>query len=265
MKKPTKKELMERIASLESSSASELSSVFNPPSLTQEKKTVWSVDMVQVLLELRLQTFGPQFQGSKSNQQLSIFWEKISMRLSVVTGIVVSHMAAKAKYHSLNQEFSRIRASEQSTGNNVDEAPTMPPYWDHLVEYFGDKVGLGHNEFGSSGNVEVANDDNNGNIVVENSDSNDEPNQSKRQKRRQSTASSNVGNGLLALGETLAKGLVDAASMNSSSASTNQKLDTLVETLEESRKIHAALLENILTGNELQRELLNHLQSIGNQ
>ncbi|RLO04377.1 hypothetical protein DYB28_000477 [Aphanomyces astaci] len=96
------------------------------PTYDPTHKTLWTVDMVQVLLELRLRAYGPPFQGSKSDQQLSILWQKIAMRLSIVTGVVVSQTSAKAKYHSLKQEYSRIRVAEQATGNNADEGVEYP-------------------------------------------------------------------------------------------------------------------------------------------
>ncbi|KAF0716774.1 hypothetical protein DYB28_007548 [Aphanomyces astaci] len=232
-KTPTKRDLIERLAQLEAGSgALDLRSP-DKQVTTQDKKTVWSVDMIQVLLELRLRAYASPFQGSKSNQQLSVLWEKIAMRLSVVSGVVVSHPSAKAKYHSLKQEYSRIRVSEQQTGNNVDEAATNPPYWEHMVEYFGDNSGLGHNEFGSS--TERAIDTESDRAEEEFGDveaSVDTTRPSKRSKPSSASAAS-VASGLVTLGETLAKGLVDAASVGTSSA-TNQKLDALSESIEES-------------------------------
>ncbi|RLN99557.1 hypothetical protein DYB28_001970 [Aphanomyces astaci] len=159
-KTPTKKELIERLARLEAAgqvSNQESSSSPNVP--LSDKNKLWTVDMVQVLLELRLRAYGPPFQGSKSNQQLSILWQKIAMRLSIVTGVVVSQTSAKAKYHSLKQEYSRVA---QATGNNADEGVEYPAYWEHMVGYLSDNNGLGDNELGSSGdgmeNAMVAND-----------------------------------------------------------------------------------------------------------
>ncbi|RHY57359.1 hypothetical protein DYB30_013357, partial [Aphanomyces astaci] len=137
-KTPTKKELIERLARLEATgqvSNQESSSSPNVP--LPDQKTMWTVDMVQVLLELRLRAYGPPFQGSKSNQQLSILWQKIAMLLS-------------------------FRVAEQATGNNADEGVEYPAYWEHMVGYLSDNNGLGDNELGSSGdgmeNAMVAND-----------------------------------------------------------------------------------------------------------
>ncbi|RLN77969.1 hypothetical protein DYB28_001153 [Aphanomyces astaci] len=220
---------------------------------------MWTVDMVQVILELRLRAYGPPFQGSKSNQYLSILWQKIAMRLSIVTGVDVSQTSAKAKYHSLKQEYSRIRVAEQATGNNADEGVKYPAYWEHMVGYLGDKNGIGHNEFGSSGdgmeNAMVANDGDSWTepVIVAADD---------RPSKRQKPGSSSVANGLIPLGETLTKGLVDAATVSGGNASTIQKLDLLVESVDESKKIHAALLESIVNSNAIDRELLDHLRGI---
>ncbi|RHY88136.1 hypothetical protein DYB35_005739 [Aphanomyces astaci] len=161
-KTPTK-ELIERLARMEAAGqVSNQESSSSPSVPLPDKTTLWTVDMVQVLLDLRLCAYGPPFQGSKSNQQLSIVWQKIAMRLSIFTGVVVSQTSAKAKYHSLKQEYSRIRVAEQATGNNADEGVEYPAYWEHMVGYLDDKNGLGHNEFGSSGdgmeNAMVGND-----------------------------------------------------------------------------------------------------------
>ncbi|KAG9412079.1 hypothetical protein AC1031_017709 [Aphanomyces cochlioides] len=227
----TKKELAERLARLEAASVASVQAK-NETSLpsTSEKKTVWTSDMVQELIELRLRTFDQSFRGSKSNQQLSILWEKIAMRLSVSAGVTVTHAAAKAKYHNLKQEYSRIRVSEQTTGNNVEISPIYPAYWDHVVEYLGDKRGLGHNEFGSSATVvdeEQPQDVENEIAGSESSAS------SKRHEKRRKTGSSSVANGLVQLGETLAKGLVDAAALGNGALRSSEKIDTLFETLEE--------------------------------
>ncbi|ETV67588.1 hypothetical protein H257_16187 [Aphanomyces astaci] len=234
-KTPTKRELIECLAQLEAGSGA--------LNLRSPDKHVTTQD------KLRLRAYASPFQGSKSKQQLSVLWEKIAMRLSVVSGVVASHPSAKAKYHSLKQEHSPA---------------TNPPYWEHMVEYFGDKRGLGHNEFGSS--AERAIDTESDKAEEEFGDveaSVDTTRPSKRSKPSSASAAS-VASGLVTLGETLAKGLVDAASVGTSSA-TNEKLDALSESIEESKKLHAALLENIVNGNAIQRELLSHLQGINNR
>ncbi|KAF0702469.1 hypothetical protein AaE_015905 [Aphanomyces astaci] len=240
----TKKELIERLARLEAAgqvSNQESSSSPNVP--LPDKKTLWTVDMVQVLLELRLRTYGPPFKGSKSNQQLSILWQKIAMRLSIVTGVVVSQTSAKAKYHSLKQEYSRSRVAEQATGNNADVGVEYPAYWEHMVGGDGMENAMVANDGDSWAEpVIVAADD--------------------RPSKRQKPGSSSVANGLISLGETLAKGLVDAATVSGGNASTMQKLDLLVESVDESKKIHAALLESIVNNNAIHREFLDHLRGI---
>ncbi|KAG9410894.1 hypothetical protein AC1031_018922 [Aphanomyces cochlioides] len=211
----TKKELAERLARLEAASVASVQAKQETPlPSTSEKKTVWTTDM--------------SFRGSKSNQQLSILWGKIAMRLSTSAGVAVTHAAAKAKYHSLKQEYSRIRVSEQSTGNNVEISPIYPAYWDHVVEYLGDKRGLEHIEFGSSGTVV---DEGQPQDVLNEIAGSESSASSKRQEKRRKTESSSVANGLVQLGETLAKGLVDA--LGNGALPSSEKIDTLVEKLEE--------------------------------
>ncbi|RHY16485.1 hypothetical protein DYB25_012036 [Aphanomyces astaci] len=89
-----------------------------------------------------LPTTQPETRCRLQEQQLSILWQKIAMRLSIVTGVVVSQTSAKAKYHSLKQEYSRSRVAEQATGNNADVGVEYPAYWEHMVGYLGNKNGL---------------------------------------------------------------------------------------------------------------------------
>ena len=46
-------------------------------------KIVWSVDMVDCLLRLRLKDFGDQFAGSKSNQQRAIIWNRLTEKFKL--------------------------------------------------------------------------------------------------------------------------------------------------------------------------------------
>ncbi|RHY88529.1 hypothetical protein DYB37_013826 [Aphanomyces astaci] len=197
IKTPTKKELTERLAKLEAANnVSELGT----PEKQAAPKTVWKVDMIKVLLELRLRTYASLFQGSKSNQQLSILWEKIAMRLSVVSGVVVSHPSAKAKYHS-----SKSTHMFECPSKRLETMLTLPLRTHptgSTVEYFGDKSGLVHNEFGSS--AERAIDDDSDKASEECGDV-EAMVDTKRPVKRQKTSTSSVASGWCHWAKTLQK------------------------------------------------------------
>ncbi|ETV81032.1 hypothetical protein H257_05654 [Aphanomyces astaci] len=72
-KTPMKKELTERLARLEAANTvGNFGSLSTEDEVAQNKKLMWRVDMVQILLELRLRTFSAAFGGSKSNKQFSM-------------------------------------------------------------------------------------------------------------------------------------------------------------------------------------------------
>ncbi|ETV79109.1 hypothetical protein H257_07845 [Aphanomyces astaci] len=180
IKTPTKKELTERLAKLEAANnVSELGT----PEKQAAPKSVWNVDMIKVLLELRLRTYASLFQGSKSNQQLSILWETIAMRLSVVSGVVVSHPSAKEKYHSLKQD-KRLET--------MLTLPLRTHTTGSTVEYFGDKSGLVHNEFGSSAERAI---DDDSDKASEECDDVEAMVDTKRPVKRQKTSTSSVASG----------------------------------------------------------------------
>lgn len=117
----------------------------------KKKQLVWTDDMVYALLSLRLKQFNLVFDGSRSNQQLSVVWEKMTLRFNLTCNVSAESSSLKNKYQSLKSEYSRIRfASDNETGNLTDDPIRYPTYWESLVEFFGDKRGLGHVEFGSS-------------------------------------------------------------------------------------------------------------------
>ncbi|KAH9147836.1 hypothetical protein LEN26_004659 [Aphanomyces euteiches] len=156
-------------------------------------------------------------------------------------------------------EYSKLRFQEKSTGNNVEEAIIYPLYWVNLVEFFGDKNGLGHNEFASSGDLDepIENlSDDIGRIKRVRLD------EQKRQKKERRQNIANVADGLASLGQTLAKGLVDAATAAPRPA--DEKLDALLVAFQDTKKIHEALLENITTNNAIQAQMLSLLQKQNN-
>ncbi|CAK4507102.1 unnamed protein product [Aphanomyces euteiches] len=136
-KLPTKKELLERLLALEAGATS-------PPN-DMKKKATWTDEMIQILLDLRLRHFAHVFDGSKSKMQLSIAWEKMTLRFNLLCETSLEPLSLKNKYHSVKAEYSKIRfAQENETGNLTENPIECPTDWYTLVEYLGDKSGLGH-------------------------------------------------------------------------------------------------------------------------
>ncbi|CAK5112941.1 unnamed protein product, partial [Aphanomyces euteiches] len=253
-KRLTKRDLEARLAQYEEASIDKTSvAVAAPVELksieTTTNKVYWTVEMVRTLLELRLQRYAAGFQASRSNQQLSLMWEKIAMSLNLACSTAVPALSVKSKYHSLKNEFSKIRFQEQSTGNDVDDPIIYPIYWDDLVEYLGDKSGLGHNEFASSIDlgepIENSLDD-----VLQAKRARLEKQKKEKKERRHNTTS--VADGLASLGQTLAKGLVDAAV--ATPRPIEEKMNALLEAIQDTKKVQEALLENITTNNAIQAQ-----------
>ncbi|KAH9091054.1 hypothetical protein Ae201684P_006455 [Aphanomyces euteiches] len=208
-KRLTRRDLEARLAQYEEASheQSVVAANSKPNEASADKKVCWTEEMIRALLELRLQRYAAGFQASRSNQQLSIMWEKKAMSLNLACSTTVPPLSVKTKFHSLKTEYSKLRFQEKSTGNN----------------FFGDKNGLGHNEFASSGDLDepIENlSDDIGRIKRVRLD------EQKRQKKERRQNIANVADGLASLGQTLAKGLVDAATAAPRPA--DEKLDALL-------------------------------------
>ncbi|KAG9400727.1 hypothetical protein AC1031_010166 [Aphanomyces cochlioides] len=243
-KLPTKKELLERSLALESGAAS-------PPN-DVKKKATWTDEMIQTLLDLRLRQFAHVFDGSKSNMQQSIAWEKMTLRFNLLCETSLESLSLKNKYYSVKAEYSKTRfAQENETGNLTENPIDFPTYWDTLVEYLGDKSGLGHREFGSSDRSINANSSSLSGDAVEGIPSHTSDDEShvesskrkrevalevQRQRKKRKQLKVDIGAGMVQMGETLANGLIEAAkTANTSSHSEATKaLQAVLSSLEES-------------------------------
>ncbi|KAG9411870.1 hypothetical protein AC1031_017504 [Aphanomyces cochlioides] len=252
-KLPTKKELLERLLALESGAAS-------PPN-DVKKKATWTDEMIQTLLDLRLRQFAHVFDGSKSNMQLSIAWEKMTLRFNLLC----------------EAEYSKTRFAQENEIGNLTENPIdFPTYWDTLVEYLGDKSGLGHREFGSSDRSINANSSSLSGDAVEgipshtsNDESHVESSKRKREaalevQRQRKKRKVDIGAGMVQMGETLANGLIEAAkTANTSShgdSEATKALQAVLSSLEESKSLNTAILQSISDNAAMNREILQHLQ-----
>ncbi|KAG9399334.1 hypothetical protein AC1031_011676 [Aphanomyces cochlioides] len=230
-KLPTKKELLERLLALESGAAS-------PPN-DVKKKATWTDEMIQTLLDLRLRQFAHVFDGSKSNMQLSIAWEKMTLRFNLLCETSLESLSLKNKYYSVKAEYSKTRLAEENETGNLTENPIdFPTYWDTLVEY------LLHVE-SSKRKREVA-------LEVQ------------RQRKKRKQLKVEIGAGIVQMGETLANGLIEAAkTANTSShgdSEATKALQAVLSSLEESKSLNTAILQSISDNAAMNREILQHLQ-----
>ncbi|CAK4673531.1 unnamed protein product [Aphanomyces euteiches] len=199
-KRLTRKELELRLAQYEKATVDDQASQVKQEVTAQERKVVWTEEMVRSLLELRLNRYAAAFQATRSNQQLSVLWEKIALSLNIAC----------------------------STS-----------YWEHLVEFLGDKNGLGHNEFGASIDLDEAIDVTSAEVPQKMRKVDE-----KAAKKERRGATNTVADGLAALGQTLAKGLVDAA--QAAPVQQDNKIDAILEALQDSKKVQDALLQSRL-------------------
>ncbi|KAE9078551.1 hypothetical protein PF006_g27695, partial [Phytophthora fragariae] len=91
----------------------------------------------------------------------------------------------------------RKRLAESDTGNKTNEPVVYPAYWDLLVQYIGDKSGLGSVNFGQSAHSESTKRKAEVDAEIE-----------RQREQRRKKEKVGIGQGLVLLGENLAKALV---------------------------------------------------------
>ncbi|CAK4107102.1 unnamed protein product [Aphanomyces euteiches] len=217
-KLPTKKELLERLLALEAGATS-------PPN-DMKKKATWTDEMIQILLDLRLRQFAHVFDGSKSKMQLSIAWEKMTLRFNLLCETSLEPLSLKNKYHSVKAEYSKIRFAQENETGNLTENPIECPT-DCKRKH------------------EVA-------LEVQ------------RQRKKRKQLKVDIGTGMVQMGETLANCLIEAAkTANTSShgdSETTKALQGVLSSLEESKSLNTAILQSISENETMNREILQHLQ-----
>ncbi|KAG9414443.1 hypothetical protein AC1031_013800 [Aphanomyces cochlioides] len=86
-----------------------------PPTL---QNVHYSDRMVEVLMELRYETFGSKFLQQTSNAQRAVLWEKMRIKFNIATNHHVSVVSLKNKLSNLRKEYNRLAAAQSATGNN---------------------------------------------------------------------------------------------------------------------------------------------------
>ncbi|KAJ3059864.1 hypothetical protein HDU98_004113 [Podochytrium sp. JEL0797] len=144
---------------------------------TAAKFLKYSKEQIETLMRLRHETHATKFAGSKSNQQRNVAWAKLALDFNLIhfkdfKGLEpLTGPALGNKYCKLVGEYTRRMAALEQTGNpsstagddddedepngkkrkkEVYDHEKEPEHWDSLVNYLGDKKGLGHVDYGQS-------------------------------------------------------------------------------------------------------------------
>jgi hypothetical protein len=181
----------------------------------------------------------------------------VSCAITVVVahGTDVPAQAVKNKYSTLKRDFSAIRLAESATGNATSVA--YPAYWDAAVSAFGDKAGLGHTDYAFG--AAVFDEDHESDIGSAQDDGSSLT--SKRQaavdaemarQRAKRPKKMDIGQSLVALGESLAQGMkgLHQPITNQAQDRENAKLLDAIE------KLHTAVEQS----SAVQAEILNFLR-----
>ncbi|KAE9230398.1 hypothetical protein PF005_g3497 [Phytophthora fragariae] len=141
---------------------------------TRRKRFVWPEGMITYLLSLLLGAMASSFSGSRSIEPPQL----------------------KNKYEALKKELSTINLAEGDTGNKTSDHIVYPAYWDLLVQYIGDKSGLGSVNFGQSVHSDLSKRKAEVDVEIE-----------RQCEQRRKKEKVDIGQGLVLLGENLAKTL----------------------------------------------------------
>jgi hypothetical protein len=201
--------------------------------------------MIVTLLDKRCDDFAATFAPNRSTAQISILWGKITLAINTQHGTSVEALAVRQKYSALKREFSAIRLAEQATGN--DKVVLYPSYWDEAVSAFGDKDGLGHHDYAFCSTLDSAGMNSDSDTASSATakrqaviDTEISRQRSKRQKKL------DIGQSLVALGDSLASGMRSLARPVASEDSESGKLLTAIG------QLNASVEMNTKTQNDLQ-------------
>ncbi|GMF19742.1 unnamed protein product [Phytophthora fragariaefolia] len=120
------------------------------PVLIKAPCLTWSDASFNTLLRLRVVTYGPPFLRSNGRAQLTKLWEKIRLSFNKKYRLAASIEQLKNKFNAVKALYGQTKAEETTTGN-AEKPIEYPSYWSLLVQYFGHKKGLRNQDFGQSG------------------------------------------------------------------------------------------------------------------
>jgi hypothetical protein len=200
--------------------------------------------------------FKSDFQKSSSNQQRSIFWKKIEQLMNIrFPEREFDSEQLKKKYSNVKKEYRDMCTARTETGNS--ENLYTPQYSDILLKFFSDKNGLGDVSFGDSliGSSNFLNSDEISGSDVPMTDINETLSEnvdeisisnSVRKKRKDIK----IGDGLVALGNSIQDGLNSFTHLLQNPQNLNARFDLV---LEEIKKSNENILKTIREGNDIQR------------
>jgi hypothetical protein len=255
--------------------------------ISEVKKTPfkWKEEYYSTLLHGRCVQFAARFSGSKSNAQRSI-----AFGLNAQFSIKLSKDQVRKKYTDLRLEYTKIASEIDRTGNetnqldsegnavpmeNEQEPIVYPAHWETLQTFIGQKVGLGHVDFGQSMtpsseigiktiNVDVDRDEDEA-LFDEPAHSNQKDNErqqviaTQREVRAAKSGGGkmDIGRGLMYLGDTVKEGMLaqsqhavapppfDVARLNNLLETTAQTSTELNESIKLIADVNSKLLELI--------------------
>ncbi|KAG9408540.1 hypothetical protein AC1031_020398 [Aphanomyces cochlioides] len=220
--------------------------------IEKTSKTVWTTEMVATLLEKRCDDFAANFELHRSAVR-----GKIALAINNLHGTSVLSSAVKNKYSSLKREYSTIRFAEKATGNYV--AVTYPVYWERVVAAFADKDGFGRIDYAyAAGQTSTKPDDESDCDSDETGDSTNKRRalveaELARQRAKRSKKL-DIGQSLVALGESLAEGLKGMHKPTTEAKEPENKnllvaIDKLQVAVEQSTLIQSGLLAYLRRNN----------------
>ncbi|KAG9404454.1 hypothetical protein AC1031_004661 [Aphanomyces cochlioides] len=195
----------------------------------------------------------PGFEANKARQDKQ---ERVGVEKAPKT-VWTTDMVKTLLDKRLKREFSAIRLAEKATGNEVNVV--YPPYWDDAVAALGNKTGLGHHDyaFGANNKGRDSDDSSNDNLDIlpqSNRQAIFEAELSRQRAKR--TKKLDIGQSLVALGQSLAEGMkvlrTPAPSDNNQVQETSKliaAIDKLQVAVEQSSSIQSEPLEYLRRNN----------------
>ncbi|KAH9124283.1 hypothetical protein LEN26_004580 [Aphanomyces euteiches] len=202
-----------------------------PPTL---QNVHYSDRMVEILMELRYETF-----GSKFLQQTSIC-------------CIIEEQAVKLK-----KRVQPPAVAQSATGNNEFDPSEYPSYWDILVQYLGDKHGMGHILYADDG--QLSEDDNKSESGCDSqTDENDEANRLSHKRKVQAEILRQRKN--RKTNPSKSNDIVEAASLKAARAPSADLERTMYKTNNQLEEVSSLLKSHIEQSTKVQMELLNFLK-----
>ncbi|KAG9399982.1 hypothetical protein AC1031_010902 [Aphanomyces cochlioides] len=268
-KPPTKKELQAKLEEMQTqlqsltrgtACMSTAGLIVGAPSAESKSSVSYTSQMVAALLEIRYGFLGDAFRKSTSNAQRAILWEKLTLRFNIATQQSVESLSLKNKINNLRREYTREYGQLKRPQETPRSIPSKPP-------------SLGDIEYGEETMLQSPDVDETTSFDHDTDETAEQRKQTRGDKRirevdeeigRQrkargafTTKKQDVAAGLVSLGDSLAKALVDSATISVSNNSTD---DSIVRVMSETNK-QLENISNLLTESKKSQDKANDLNA----